>query len=142
MAASYIWILLLLPYVLGNTEKTIFLGPSPVNVQLTHPTLDGLQLDTLTPNNFTIRTHLKAQFPNNELRDGKPSWFVLRNLTQGQRYEVRVCWAATVSQANLVFRSVWMAKDAYSFPATNCLQARSARARNCLQHSKSNIRTI
>jgi hypothetical protein len=96
MIASYIWISLLLPCVWGNTEKTIFLGPSPIDIQSTYPQLNILHLAPLNPDNFTIRTHLKAGFPN-EFGDGEPSWFVLHNLTAGQRYEVRVCWAATVS---------------------------------------------
>ncbi|KAI3317492.1 hypothetical protein HD806DRAFT_514752 [Xylariaceae sp. AK1471] len=94
MIALCIWISLLLPYVWGNTEKTIFLGPSPVDIQSTYPQLNTLQLGPLNPDNFTIRTHLHAIFPN-EFRDGEPSWFILHNLTEGQRYEVRVCWAAT-----------------------------------------------
>ncbi|KAI3340351.1 hypothetical protein F4824DRAFT_418553 [Ustulina deusta] len=96
MLALCIWISLILPYVWGNTEKTIFLGPSPVDLKSkTYPTLDYLRLARLNPDKFTVRTHLKAEFPGSGLRRGTPSWFVLHNLTEGQRYEVRVCWAAT-----------------------------------------------
>ncbi|KAI1825350.1 hypothetical protein F4861DRAFT_538035 [Xylaria intraflava] len=95
MIALFIWACLMLPYVRGNTEKVIFLGPSPANIESTYPTLDYSRLDHLSPTNFTIRTHLKAEFPQNGSRRGKSSWFVLHNLNEGQRYEVRVCWPAT-----------------------------------------------
>ncbi|KAI1428765.1 hypothetical protein F5Y12DRAFT_630850 [Xylaria sp. FL1777] len=96
MLALHIWLSLILPYVWANTEKTIFLGPSPVDLESeAYPSLDYLRLVSLNPNKFTVRTHLKAEFPGSALRHGAPSWFLLHNLTEGQRYEVRVCWAAT-----------------------------------------------
>lgn len=91
------WLGLVLPYAWGNTEKTIFLGPPPVAITSAYPTLDYSRLIPLTPDHFTIRTHLRASFPSSELSHGTPSWFILHNLTEGQRYEVRICWAATVS---------------------------------------------
>ncbi|KAI0974892.1 hypothetical protein F4678DRAFT_458008 [Xylaria arbuscula] len=96
MLALYIWVSLILPYVWGNTEKAIFLGPSPVDAESrTYPTLDYLQLVSLSPDKSAVRTHLKAAHPGRDSRPGAPSWFVLHNLTESQRYEVRVCWAAT-----------------------------------------------
>ncbi|KAK5629423.1 hypothetical protein RRF57_005138 [Xylaria bambusicola] len=96
MLALYAWVLLMVPYARGNTEKTIFLGPSPLQLDSkAYPSFDHLRLVSLDPDNFTVRTQLKAEFPSNGSRKGTPSWFVLRNLTEGQRYEVRVCWAAT-----------------------------------------------
>ncbi|KAI8947384.1 hypothetical protein F4801DRAFT_511544 [Xylaria longipes] len=94
MIASWMWVFLILPYVWANTEKTIFLGPPPVDI---YPALDHLQVASLNPHHFAVRTHLEVESPGNsdELRQGKASWFVLHNLTEGQRYEVRVCWAAT-----------------------------------------------
>ncbi|KAK4043533.1 hypothetical protein C8A01DRAFT_12913 [Parachaetomium inaequale] len=87
---------LLFTSVLANTEKAIFLGPEPVTAPLTHPTLsDLLRLDTLTPANGTLRTRLAAQFPAPEHPRGTATWLILDNLTPHQRYEVRVCWAAT-----------------------------------------------
>ncbi|KAI8630964.1 hypothetical protein F5Y19DRAFT_41316 [Xylariaceae sp. FL1651] len=91
----FIWTISLVSFSWGNTEKTIFLGPPPMNIQPTHPTFNKLYLGTLTPDSFAIRTYLKAKFPNNESTYGEPSWFILDELAQGQRYEVRVCWAAT-----------------------------------------------
>ncbi|GAW25375.1 hypothetical protein SAMD00023353_0501960 [Rosellinia necatrix] len=95
MVVSCIWLFLILPYVWGNTEKTIFLGPPPVNTKSAYPTLNHLPLISLSPDQFTVRTYLKTEFPNNELEDGTASWLLLHNLSEGQRYEVRVCWAAT-----------------------------------------------
>ncbi|KAH8899684.1 hypothetical protein GQ53DRAFT_816790 [Thozetella sp. PMI_491] len=81
-------------FVLANVEKAIFLGPPTVNVPLQHPTLDDLCIDTLTPSNFSLRTRLEAQFPSEEHQAGKATWLLLDGLTENQRYEVRICWAA------------------------------------------------
>ncbi|KAK4210020.1 hypothetical protein QBC37DRAFT_42808 [Rhypophila decipiens] len=83
--------------VSANTEKTIFLGPETVRVPAQHPTIHDLHLDVLTPreNKWSLRTSLPRQFPNSTHPVGLATWFLLDELTQGQRYEVRVCWAAT-----------------------------------------------
>lgn len=81
---------------LANTEKTIFLGPKTVNIPPTHPNLEDLRLDVLTPEKWAIRTHVEARFPNDTAKFGKATWLVLDELTEGQRYELKVCWAATV----------------------------------------------
>ncbi|KAI2467787.1 hypothetical protein F4781DRAFT_297283 [Annulohypoxylon bovei var. microspora] len=88
-------IILLIASVCANTEKTIFVGPPISNIPSAHPTLEDLHVDTLTPTNWEIRTHLEAQFPNISSPNGKATWLILDGLTEGQRYEVRVCWAAT-----------------------------------------------
>ncbi|SPQ27524.1 a97afc63-925f-4fea-8850-79924f5c7152 [Thermothielavioides terrestris] len=93
-----VFLLVLAGPVCANTEKTIFLGPKPVNVGLSHPTLSNLRLDTLTtltPDNGTIRTQLSAQFPSAEQPSGAATWLILDRLTPNQRYEVRVCWPAS-----------------------------------------------
>ncbi|KAK8009266.1 hypothetical protein PG991_011817 [Apiospora marii] len=86
---------LLASLVAANTEKAIFLAPNNINIPSAHPNLDDLQVDTLTPDKWAIRTYLQAQFPTESAKYGKPTWLVLDQLTEGQRYEVRVCWAAT-----------------------------------------------
>ena len=97
--------------VYANTEKTIFLGPLPaVSVHdnnnnntdaddghVPSSSLEDLQIYTLTPDDPHVRTHLDAQFPSTSYPKGKPTWLALAGLTEGRRYEVRVCWAATVS---------------------------------------------
>ncbi|KAK0634637.1 hypothetical protein B0T17DRAFT_485745 [Bombardia bombarda] len=101
LGLSLVW--LWMQTALANVEKTIFLGPETVNVPLVHPTLSDLHIDTLRPsqNASSLRTRLEAEFPTaipkprfpNER--GKATWLLLDDLTPGQRYEVRVCWAAT-----------------------------------------------
>ncbi|KXJ97413.1 hypothetical protein Micbo1qcDRAFT_230076 [Microdochium bolleyi] len=118
MLSDFLLLFLLLPLLVrANTEKTIFLGPPTVNIPSSHPTLDALLLDVLRPQTLAssvIRTTLNASFPQSSPylaslgtgvggRDvdysdkdyGTPSWLILDDLVPGQRYEVRVCWAAT-----------------------------------------------
>ncbi|KAH9898719.1 hypothetical protein F4778DRAFT_193347 [Xylariomycetidae sp. FL2044] len=96
----YLHVLIMLPFLStparANTEKTIFLGPAPVNLPTTHPNLQDLHIDTLTPSRWAQRTHLASSFPAEASHKyGSPTWLVLDELTEGQRYEVRVCWPAT-----------------------------------------------
>lgn len=81
----------------ANTEKTIFLGPETVNIPGHSTSLAALNIATLTPAHFSLRTHLNAVFPTASFPKGAETWLILDNLTEGQRYEVRVCWMATVS---------------------------------------------
>lgn len=81
--------------VLANTEKLIFIAPGQLQVPTEHPTLEDLRLQTLSPDQWSIRTQLDAEFPSNFSPRGKASWILLQDLETGQRYEVRVCWAAT-----------------------------------------------
>lgn len=92
-------ILLLLLQVLAvfaNTEKTIFLGPASLRVPVEHPTLEDLHLEALSPQYWSLRTYVDAEFPTSSSKYGKSSWYLLHGLQEGQRYEVRICWAATV----------------------------------------------
>lgn len=86
----------LIPLVSANTEKTIFLGPETVNIPAHSNSLAALNIDTLTPDNYSLRTHLEAIFPTEDKPKGAETWLILDNLTEGQRYEVRVCWMAIV----------------------------------------------
>lgn len=80
----------------ANTEKAIFLGPETVKVPTTPPTIEDLRLDVLTPDDWNKRLKLKASFPSGDSPFGATTWLIITNLTQGQRYELRVCWSATV----------------------------------------------
>lgn len=80
----------------ANVEKTIFLAPAPATIPSDEPDLDDLGLERLSPQTPVVRTRLNASFPTTEAPDGTDSWFFLENLNPGQRYEVRVCWLATV----------------------------------------------
>jgi hypothetical protein len=81
----------------ANVEKTIFLGPPPVQISNDHPTLDDLRLAVLEPVHAPIlETQLAVQFPTKPAPRGLESWYFLRGLEEGRRYEVRICWPATV----------------------------------------------
>lgn len=84
---------------IANVEKTIFIAPSALTIPLDHPTFENLQLQTLSPENSTIRTQLRSEFPSDTYPRGPASWFLLSDLTEGQRYEVRICWPATVTNS-------------------------------------------
>jgi hypothetical protein len=94
----FIWALLALYATLAqaNVEKTIFLAPTTATVPSGEPDIDDLGLERLSPESPVVRTHLNASFPSNDAPEGTDSWFFLENLIPGQRYEVRVCWLATV----------------------------------------------
>lgn len=85
----------------GNVEKTIFLAPSLVPTKA-HYSLAALNLDVLSPSKKAIRRRLPASFANLTNPQGSTTWFLLENLVSQQRYEVRVCWAATVSPGSIV----------------------------------------
>lgn len=96
-----IWISLLLTLLSifkrssANTEKTIFLGPEPINVPDLKPSFENLDLITLNPQQSTVRLPLQRAFPNSSHPKGLSSWYLLSNLEKDRRYEVRICWAAT-----------------------------------------------
>ncbi|RMY02087.1 hypothetical protein D0867_11169 [Hortaea werneckii] len=93
----WLWLALLLFAITAhaNTEKVIFLAPPAVSFPNAGPTLEDLHLTSLHLDNPSLRTKLHVTFPNTEQRNGFDSWFLLDDLTELQRYEVRVCWAAT-----------------------------------------------
>ena len=90
----------------ANVEKTIFLAPGPVTLpnvdaDSSSPfTLDTLHLDELDPaSRYILPTRLLVQFPTELAPRGLESWYQLHALDAGRRYEVRICWPATVSLA-------------------------------------------
>lgn len=83
----------------ANTEKVIFTAPKNVDFGHVRPNLLDLHLETLSPTNLALRTALPVAFPSDQEHRGLQSWYLLQTLTQGQRYEVRLCWPATVSYA-------------------------------------------
>lgn len=80
----------------ANVEKTVFVTPSVVS-KTTHIDLTALDFDVLSPNKKVIHRRLPATFPNSTNPLGTTTWLLLENLVGQRRYEVRVCWAATVS---------------------------------------------
>ena len=74
----------------ANTEKVTFSAPDATDFPGSGPALDNLHLASLTPEVAKVRTSLPVSF------EGEDSWYLLQDLHEGQRYELRVCWAATV----------------------------------------------
>ena len=81
----------------ANVEKTIFLGPGAVTLPDIRPSLDDLHLQSLSSLNPILPTQLAVQFPSKAEPHGLASWYLLSDLEEGRRYEVRICWPATVS---------------------------------------------
>lgn len=91
-----------IPPARANTEKTIFVAPPSITIPNVHPGLDDLCIDNLTPANSIVQAQLPVAFPNKTAPRGRESWYLLDRLRAGQRYEVRVCWVATVRLASVV----------------------------------------
>ena len=94
--SSLFAILLLIPWAVANVEKTIFIAPDPMPIPRHHLTLSAPNIHSLAHNNTFLRTHIKAGPASASFSTGMATWLLLRDLNPGQRYEVRVCWAATV----------------------------------------------
>ncbi len=92
--------------VSANVEKVIFRAPASIAVPTTHPNLDDLFLDRISPVHLSLRTQLAAEFPQDNSPKGKVSWFLLDGLEPGRRYETRICWAATVRSPSLFTTSL------------------------------------
>ena len=82
--------------ILANVEKAVFLAPDAIQIPSYQYNLDQLNLNTLAPPNYALRTYLSASFPSPEHSLGTEAWLLLDGLQRYQRYEVRICWAATV----------------------------------------------
>lgn len=95
------WLLCTITLILtvyANVEKTIFLGPSAILLPNARPSLEELDVDTLEPEKLSIlATQLSVKFPTVAAPRGLESWYILRGLEVGRRYEVRICWPAFVS---------------------------------------------
>ena len=96
-------LLLCILCVSANVEKVIFLGPGGEAECSNHPNVYSLQHDVLTPSTPAIRRELTATFPSeiNSWR-GPDSWIVIDELEPQRRYEVRICWSATVCVLDLI----------------------------------------
>lgn len=93
----FFWVVALFAgLILANVEKTMFIAPESIHIPPQHPNLDDLGLERLSPSLPAVRTHLNASFPSENAPEGAVSWTLLEDLNPGQRYEVRICWLATV----------------------------------------------
>jgi hypothetical protein len=92
--SAFLTALFLLNFAAANVEKQIFLGPPPSTVTLGGV---GSHLPQLAPSEHcsncrAIRTRLSTSFSGR----GAEQWMKVDGLEEGKRYEVRICWAATV----------------------------------------------
>ena len=98
IVAPILYLLCLARTARCNVEKTIFVGPARALIPLAQPTLESLELDRLSPYDvWPLRTRLAVKFPTESHPSGHATWLLLDNLEEGQRYEVRICWPATVT---------------------------------------------
>ncbi|KAF2097416.1 hypothetical protein NA57DRAFT_77673 [Rhizodiscina lignyota] len=88
------FVVTLLPTAFANVEKTIFKAPPSITIPQTQPNFEHLCLHTLTPSRPTLNTDLAARFPSEQAPRGIESWHLLDDLSEGQRHELRICWAA------------------------------------------------
>lgn len=90
----------LVGFAIANVEKTIFIAPPSISIPRQHPNLDDLRLQKLSPEWTSIRTYLNASFPAPAAEKGSESWLLLDGLRPSQRYELRICWLATVRSSS------------------------------------------
>lgn len=95
-------LLFLVIAVSANVEKTIFKAPKPSLLQSHQAMFDDLEIERLSPKTPSTRTYIAASFPSEESPKGFESWFYLDSLEPGQRYEVRICYLATVSHLRYI----------------------------------------
>ena len=104
----------------GNVEKTIFLAPEAIQIPQQHPNLRDLNLQVLSPSKSELRRQLPAAFPTPANPNGIAAWFLLERLTQHQRYEVRICWAATVSVSKFIILFLTIQTFLLSLKISSC----------------------
>ncbi|KAJ4657506.1 hypothetical protein HRR90_002745 [Exophiala dermatitidis] len=92
--ACLFWLQCVLVY--ANVEKIIFLAPS-AEPPPADASIDNLLLAPLSEQFPSVRTQVNASFPTPDSPKGTENWFLLEGLLPGRRYEVRICWLATVS---------------------------------------------
>ncbi|EEH17255.2 hypothetical protein PABG_07342 [Paracoccidioides brasiliensis Pb03] len=126
--------LLLLPsVVLANVEKVIFTALKPSPLLLHQSLFDDLEIERLSPHRPSVRTYLSAAFPSKEAPLGFESWFYLDSLKPGQRYEVRICYLATLNHLRHI---------SYSNPPPNTSARKHDSDRHEYDKSKSQFFTL
>lgn len=85
----------LVSYSLANTEKVIFSAPPTETLSELYDLKEEI-FQSLTPRDPVLRASLLVAFPTTDRPKGTDSWYRVEGLEEDKRYEVRVCWAATV----------------------------------------------
>lgn len=124
-------LLLFATIVAANTEKAIFIAPEKVNLPQHGPTLAALHIDALSPSVPQIRSYTPVTFANVSSPKGSSSWYFLHGLSEGTRYEIRICWPA--SQPTSWHLETFTLEVAVNTPDLIQDLARYAEGRNNLQ---------
>ena len=95
------WCFVLLHQVLANVEKTIFIAPDAEPLPL-DASIDNLFLTRLSEQHPSVRVSISASFPTKESPKGTQTWLLIEGLLPHNRYDVRICWLATVGSASSV----------------------------------------
>ena len=95
MLFACVSIALLVVAVLANTEKVIFRAPSYQKTRDSSSEWLATYEDHLCSKQLRLRRSLRVLPTFHESPYGTEHWYLLRNLTEGQRYEVRICWPAS-----------------------------------------------
>ena len=83
--------------VLANTEKIIFITPEIVTNSKLNQLTERIDIPAIYPESGRTHIKLPVDFGTSENPNGCQSWYLLRALEKGRRYEIKLCWAATVS---------------------------------------------
>lgn len=112
MLLRALWILSFLwCHASGNVEKVIFIAPAAQALP-NDASIDNLLLTSLSETETSVRTYVNASFPTEDAPKGTETWMLLEGLTAGRRYEVRICWLATVRDD--LSKLFHLAADSYS----------------------------
>ena len=96
--STIIHLLLFCVLAKANVEKVTFVVPElGTDIQWASDE-PRLNIDTLSSSHQSLRTRLLARWPHTPASwTLSETWILLEDLREGGRYEVRVCWSATVS---------------------------------------------
>ena len=114
--ARFLFPVLFSTAVLGNIEKEIFVAPSNSQDLLFNGTNSpqSAEFEALHPGLLRLSPSPSCEGTCHELHvtlntsfigSGESHWAVLDHLEQGKRYEVRICWAATVPPPTKLYAS-------------------------------------
>lgn len=95
LAACLLPLFVLIQHTLANTEKVIFSAPPTETLSELYDLKEEV-FQIINTANPSLRASLPVSFPTIDRPKGLDSWYRLERLEEGRRYEVRVCWAATV----------------------------------------------
>ena len=91
----------LIHHAVANVEKTLFVAPTAEPLPQ-DASIDNLLLTRLSDQHPSVRTSINASFPTAESPKGTETWLLMEGLLPQKRYEVRICWLATVGSVLVV----------------------------------------